>query len=371
MAIFLSRIKRALNVGSKSITNNGTYYASADGYDGYDEVTVNVSGGSATPITPSNANPVALSSGVAVEPTANGYAIQSYDSVTPSSTPASVASGDIVKIGGSGVIVDSVPSPTSVTPSDSTPPQLSQGNIYEPTANGYLYATQQGGSTETVLWTNNSPTSSFAVQSVTLSDDYTNYDYLEFYFRSTTSDDTEYRDIIPTSVLAKSTSASTCTIGNSSSSKIRSRGIYATSNTSIRISDCYPLNSTSASNTSVIPTKIVGISVALPPSVGNVKVGTFTNTAGTDVTVNCGFKPKKISIYNLYDNNKMCSYTYDEDISTTYTIATYKTSSSNYACARYTVGQSANGAYQSISNTGFTFKGSGVSFDYLYYVALG
>ena len=140
MAIFLSRIKRALNVGSKSITNNGTYYASADGYDGYDEVTVNVSGGSATPITPSNANPVALSSGVAVEPTANGYAIQSYDSVTPSSTPASVASGDIVKIGGSGVIVDSVPSPTSVTPSDSTPPQLTQGNSYEPTANGYLYA---------------------------------------------------------------------------------------------------------------------------------------------------------------------------------------------------------------------------------------
>lgn len=140
MAIFLSRIKRALNVGSKSITNNGTYYASADGYDGYDEVTVNVSGGSATPITPSNANPVALSSGVAVEPTANGYAIQSYDSVTPSSTPASVASGDIVKIGGSGVIVDSVPSPTSVTPSDSTPPQLTQGNLYEPTANGYLYA---------------------------------------------------------------------------------------------------------------------------------------------------------------------------------------------------------------------------------------
>ena len=143
MAIFLSRIKRALNVGSKSITNNGTYYASADGYDGYDEVTVNVSGGSATPITPSNANPVALTSGVAVEPTANGYAIQSYDSVTPSSTPASVASGDIVKIGGSGVIVDSVPSPTSVTPSDSTPPQLSQGNIYEPTANGYLYETEQ------------------------------------------------------------------------------------------------------------------------------------------------------------------------------------------------------------------------------------
>lgn len=33
-------------LGSKSITSNGTYYASADSFDGYDEVVVNVSGGS-------------------------------------------------------------------------------------------------------------------------------------------------------------------------------------------------------------------------------------------------------------------------------------------------------------------------------------
>lgn len=140
MAIFLSRIKRALNVGSKNITANGTYYASADGYDGYDEVTVNVSGGSATPITPSNANPVALSSGVAVEPTANGYAIQSYDNITPPSSPQAISSGDILKMIGNGYVIDTY---SNVTPSDSTPPQLSQGYLYEPTANGYLYATEQ------------------------------------------------------------------------------------------------------------------------------------------------------------------------------------------------------------------------------------
>lgn len=145
MAIFLSRIKRALNVGSKSITNNGTYYASADGYDGYDEVTVNVSGGSATPITPSNANPVALSSGVAVEPTANGYAIQSYDNITPPSSPQAISSGDILKMIGNGYVIDTY---STATPSDSTPPQLSQGGIYIPTSNGYLYENQQGGSIE-------------------------------------------------------------------------------------------------------------------------------------------------------------------------------------------------------------------------------
>ena len=139
MAIFLSRIKRALNVGSKSITNNGTYYASADGYDGYDEVTVNVSGGSATPITPSNANPVALISGVAVEPTANGYAIQSYDNITPPSSPQAISSGDILKMIGNGYVIDTY---STATPSDNTPPQLSQGYVYVPNGNGYLYENQ-------------------------------------------------------------------------------------------------------------------------------------------------------------------------------------------------------------------------------------
>ena len=365
MAIFLSRIKRALNVGSKSITNNGTYYASADGYDGYDEVTVNVSGGSATPITPSNANPVALSSGVAVEPTANGYAIQSYDNITPPSSPQAISSGDILKMIGNGYVIDTY---STATPSDSTPPQLSQGNVYVPNGNGYLYATQQGGSTETVLWTNNSPTSSFAVQTVTISDDYTNYDYLEFYFRSTTSDDTEYRDIIPTSVLAKSTSASTCTIGNSSSSKIRSRGIYATSNTSIRISDCYPLNSTSASNTSVIPTKIVGISVALPPSVGNVKVGYVQLSTSASTTVNLGWHPKYISLLITKTNGVGATTVYNEDALGTSYVAVAGDGSS---LSRASLPNSNNYRIGSVSDTGFTINKVTSGYTDAYYFALG
>ena len=62
----------------------------------------------ATPITPSNSSPAQMTANVAVNPTANGYAIASYDSVTPSSTPTSVSANDVVKIGGSGVIVDSI-----------------------------------------------------------------------------------------------------------------------------------------------------------------------------------------------------------------------------------------------------------------------
>lgn len=90
-----------------------------------------------TPITPSNASPAPMNSGTGYKPTANGYAISSYDSVTPSSTPESVASGDIVKIGGSGVIVDAIPTPTSITPDNSSPVQMTTGNEYSVSRTGY------------------------------------------------------------------------------------------------------------------------------------------------------------------------------------------------------------------------------------------
>ena len=211
MAMFLSRIKKALNLGTKSITENGTYNASTDGYDGYSSVEVNVAGGTATPITPSNSSPAAMTANTPVNPTANGYAIESYTEVvpsnaspatlsngsiykiktnggkavasitdvTPSSTPTSVSANDVVKIGGSGVIVDSIPTPASLTPSnsspvalagkglyrvngalgviegyaiesyssktpsDSSPASVSSGAIIKASSAGYLYATQQ------------------------------------------------------------------------------------------------------------------------------------------------------------------------------------------------------------------------------------
>lgn len=195
-------------LGIKSITANGNYTAITDGYDGYSRVDVNVSGatlqanktvtattsqqivqpdqgydgleqvtvnpqehtatytpaedtaandmginnnyryvdtsGMVTPtsITPSNANPVPLTSGVAVEPTANGYAIGGYDNITPPSTPQAIYWGDMLRMLGNGFVIDNY---YPVTPSDSTPPQLSQGYVYVPTANGYLYETQQSG----------------------------------------------------------------------------------------------------------------------------------------------------------------------------------------------------------------------------------
>ena len=64
---------------------------------------------SPTSITPSNASPASMTSGNAYQPTANGYAIESY---------------------------------SSVTPSDSSPASVSANEIIKSTASGYLYATQ-------------------------------------------------------------------------------------------------------------------------------------------------------------------------------------------------------------------------------------
>lgn len=91
-----------------------------------------------TPITPSNTSPAAMTSGQAYQPSANGYAIESYDSVTPSSTPEQVASGDMVKVDGPGVIVDAVPpTPTPITPSNASPASLGANIPVEPTTNGW------------------------------------------------------------------------------------------------------------------------------------------------------------------------------------------------------------------------------------------
>ena len=151
-----------------------------------------------TSITPSNSSPAALTANSAVTPTANGYAIESYDTITPSntppvgvpsgkivkmnglgivsasmadispvstpenvtqdnvyhvsgsngvivdaitnitpsSTPVSVSNGDNIHIGGNGVIVNSIPTPTSITPSNSSPVSLSANTPVNPTESG-------------------------------------------------------------------------------------------------------------------------------------------------------------------------------------------------------------------------------------------
>jgi len=86
-------------------------------------------------VTPSNSSPVALTSGDIDKMGGAGYAIESYSSVTPSdSSPVSLTSGSIYKMGGSGKAVESI---TDVTPSNESPVALTSGDIDKINGNGY------------------------------------------------------------------------------------------------------------------------------------------------------------------------------------------------------------------------------------------
>lgn len=184
-------------------------------------------GSTPTSITPSNSSPAALTANNPVNPTANGYAIESYSSKTPSdSTPPSVSSGDIVKMGGV----------------------------------GYLYATQQG-ETETTLWTNPSPTSNMNAQEVTLSDSIANYKYIEFEWQQSTSVTTKAKVrmlVTDYSAVDRSTAGPKVALGARVGSNYYSRLCGHVNNTTTWISGCTSTGGTSASG-NVIPTKIVGI----------------------------------------------------------------------------------------------------------------
>lgn len=234
-----------------------------------------------------------------------------------------------------------------------------------------------GKYTETVLWTNPNPSSYFTGQQITLSDDVDNYDYIGItwaYSMSYTSSEYCEVAIYPVSDLKKAVTSSSVRKAipaiASGMSNVYHRVFYYISNTKLQFIDCYQSGTSTATNAQTIPIQVVGIKVELPPTVGNVKTGTFTASSGTTVTVDCGFQPKKIYIYNLVGTTSMFVNIYDENVSSTYTIGAYRSSSSTNGCNSYALGGGNNGVIQSITDTGFTFKGSTVM-STLYYTAIG
>ena len=113
---------------------------------------------------------------------------------------------------------------------------------------------------ETTLWTNSSPTSSFSAQSVTLSKAVQNFEYLEIYYRFSTSDSTTVRDIFLVEDLDTSSITRRIIGMRRTSGETRVRPIQLTSSTTIQFSASYQTttSSQSTSNTYIIPTKIVG-----------------------------------------------------------------------------------------------------------------
>lgn len=105
------------SLGTKSITENGTYNASSDGYDGYSQVTVNVSGG----VTPTGTKQISI--------TQNGTTTEDVTNYASAEITVNVS-------GGGGISLDGLASGTEPS-----------GNITLPTATlleEYAFAMKKG-----------------------------------------------------------------------------------------------------------------------------------------------------------------------------------------------------------------------------------
>lgn len=214
-------------------------------------------------ITPSNASPVSLSSGNIYKMGGAGKAVASVTDATPSnSSPVSLSSGTVYKMGGAGKAVASV---TDITPSSSAQ-TLSSGSIYKMGGVGYVYNPKPtGGFSETTLWTNSSPTSNFAAQTVTLNQTMTadKFDYIKVVIRFSTTDSTQNTFLFPIADVLSYNSGSTD--GKRGCVGSRSGGVYVRtisnggSTSALAFTVAAQTGGTSTSAAKTIPVSISGL----------------------------------------------------------------------------------------------------------------
>lgn len=118
--------------------------------------------------------------------------------------------------------------------------------------------------TETSLWTNSAPTSDFAGQTVTLSDNISNYKYIAIKFKAAKALTDTIKTIVSIEDLAK-------LVGGANSLQVRlggvnnnasysySRSFYKASDTTISISGAYASNTQASANSMAIPLEILGL----------------------------------------------------------------------------------------------------------------
>lgn len=313
-----------------NIASGQTYIATANGraiesYDGLTDTPMNVSVGDflriavagkaamLQTITPSNTNPPEIDYLRGYVPTTPGYVVRNYDSVTPSSTPEAVTAGDMVQINGSGVIVDSIPTPTNLVPSNSSPATITSGETYKAMANGK------------------------AVSSVT--------------------------DITPSNSTPVALTANTPVNPTAS-------GYAISSYSSKTPSDSSPA---SVSSGAIIKASASGYLYA-SSGLGKVSTGSFTSpSAGSTISITCGFQPKKICLVMYTGTNSMMTISYDVDMDSSRQIVGWRASSSSYGCQQYEFpNTSTNGAISAIITNSFVYRaGSTSAGKTVYYFAIG
>ena len=115
--------------------------------------------------------------------------------------------------------------------------------------------------TETVLWTNPSPTSDFGQTTVTLSDSISNYDYIAVKWKVSTSLSTTSTTMVPVGDFKSmlNQNGDNALFIASVNQNGWARTVFYVSDTSITISTSYRLNAQGNSGSNAIPTSIIGI----------------------------------------------------------------------------------------------------------------
>lgn len=124
-----------------------------------------------------------------------------------------------------------------------------------------------GSMSETSLWTNNEPTSNFAAQTVTISDDIDNYSYIGIEYEFSTAVTTLTNkvffpvDLFKTYRFNGNTQHAFGAFGmqNSTSNLMYARVAYYVSDTSVGFSSGYGINRAYENAASMVPLKIIGL----------------------------------------------------------------------------------------------------------------
>lgn len=126
---------------------------------------------------------------------------------------------------------------------------------------------KKGGAalTESILWTNSSPTSSFASKDISLNDSFLNYSYIKFSYKIKTSSSEEYQVLCPADLVKKSAFSTNVPIISIGARHATTGGttlvrfITYVSDTSLHFSNASVITSSTTDNSYNIITQITGV----------------------------------------------------------------------------------------------------------------
>ena len=152
------------------------------------------------------------------------------------------------------------------------------------------------------------------------------------------------------------------------------RSLLHSGTDSVYINNSLGFNSTTGSNSNLVPTTITGLKFSnRRPSAPQVAIGSVTPSTTADTDVVIGFKPKYLCITTSLSNTAMYIATYNEDISSSKQMLGAKNSSGNAGAIEdipYT-GTTA-GRIRKLNDDGFTLTKFNSSYGTIaHYFAIG